>query len=104
MAAFSGTERENNQRTYVSGYATCYDMFHMAVNLPFIHQKKKTYWEYSRAPLIRINWEGEPFGYAENPDNWIFLCKQATLAGWSGKKNLQTAILGYIFIYVQTKY
>jgi hypothetical protein len=23
--------------------------------------------------LIRINWDGEPSGYAENPDNWIFL-------------------------------
>ena len=28
---------------------------------------------YSRTPLIRINWEGEPSGYAENPDNWICL-------------------------------
>jgi hypothetical protein len=27
------------------------------------------------APLIRINWDDEPSGYAENPDNWIFLCK-----------------------------
>ena len=25
---------------------------------------------YSRNALTRINWEG---GYAENPDNWIFL-------------------------------
>ena len=31
-------------------------------------------------PLIRINWEGEPSGYAENLDNWIFLWKQTTLA------------------------
>jgi len=28
---------------------------------------------YSRTPLIRINWDGEPFGYAENPDKWILL-------------------------------
>jgi hypothetical protein len=28
---------------------------------------------YSRTPLIRINWDGEPFGYAEIPDNWSFL-------------------------------
>jgi hypothetical protein len=28
---------------------------------------------YSRTPLIRINWDGEPSGYAENTDNWIFL-------------------------------
>jgi hypothetical protein len=30
---------------------------------------------YSRAPLIRINLDGEPSGYAEIPDNWIFLLK-----------------------------
>ena len=24
-------------------------------------------------PLIRINCDSEPSGYAENPDNWIFL-------------------------------
>jgi hypothetical protein len=27
----------------------------------------------SRTPLIRINLDGEPSEYAENPDNWIFL-------------------------------
>jgi len=26
-----------------------------------------------KTPLIRISWEGEPSGYAENPDNWILL-------------------------------
>jgi hypothetical protein len=31
------------------------------------------YFTYSRTPLIRINWDGKPPGYAENPDNWIFL-------------------------------
>jgi hypothetical protein len=30
-------------------------------------------WKYSSTPLIRINWDGEPTGYAENPDNWILL-------------------------------
>jgi len=29
--------------------------------------------KYSRTPLIRINWDGETSGYAENPDNCIFL-------------------------------
>jgi hypothetical protein len=29
--------------------------------------------QYSRTPLIRINWDGEPSGYAENLDNLIFL-------------------------------
>jgi hypothetical protein len=28
---------------------------------------------YSRTPFIRINWDGELSGYAENPDNWLFL-------------------------------
>jgi hypothetical protein len=27
----------------------------------------------SRTPLIRVNWDGEPSGYAESPDNWIFI-------------------------------
>jgi len=35
---------------------------------------------YSRTPLIRMNWDDEPFRYAENPDKWIFLCKYANLA------------------------
>jgi hypothetical protein len=25
--------------------------------------------KYSKTPLIWINWDGEPSGYAENPDN-----------------------------------
>jgi len=29
--------------------------------------------QYSRTSVIRINWDSEPAGYAENPDNWIFL-------------------------------
>ena len=28
---------------------------------------------YSITPQIQINWDGQPSGYAENPDNWIFL-------------------------------
>jgi hypothetical protein len=31
--------------------------------------------KYSITPLIRINWYRESSGYAENPDNWIFLWK-----------------------------
>ena len=30
----------------------------------------------------RVNWEGELSGYAENPDNCIFLWKWGTLAVW----------------------
>jgi hypothetical protein len=32
---------------------------------------------YSRTLLIWINWDGEPSGYAEDLDNWIFPCKLA---------------------------
>jgi len=31
--------------------------------------------KYNTNPHMRINWNGEPSGYAENPDNWIFLRK-----------------------------
>jgi len=34
---------------------------------------------YGRTPLIRINWDGEPSGYAENPDNWIFSLKMGDI-------------------------
>jgi hypothetical protein len=34
---------------------------------------------YSRTPLIRINWDGEPSGYAENPDNSILIWEQAVV-------------------------
>jgi len=33
--------------------------------------------EFSRTPLIRFNWDGYASGYADNPDNWIFLLKWA---------------------------
>ena len=36
----------------------------------------------SRTPIIRISLDGELSGYADNPDNWIFLWKQAALAIW----------------------
>jgi hypothetical protein len=29
--------------------------------------------KYGITPLIQINCDGEQSGYAENPDNWIFL-------------------------------
>jgi len=28
--------------------------------------------KYGRTPLIWINWNSEPSGYAENTGNWIF--------------------------------
>ena len=32
-----------------------------------------TDYNYNGTLLIRINWDGKPPGYAENPDNWVFL-------------------------------
>jgi hypothetical protein len=42
-----------------------------------IEKERKTrlevaFMKYSATPLIRINWEGEASGYAENSDNWFF--------------------------------
>jgi hypothetical protein len=34
---------------------------------------KAVFWEYIITPIIWINWDREPSGYAENLDNWIFL-------------------------------
>ena len=36
---------------------------------------QETHWyaQNSRIPLVRINWEGQPSGYAQNQDNWIFI-------------------------------
>jgi hypothetical protein len=44
----------------------------------------------SKAPFIRINWDSEPSGYAENPDYWIFLREQGTMVG-----------LNFVFYYLQ---
>jgi hypothetical protein len=35
----------------------------------------KAHMKYGRTPLIWSNWDGQPSGYAENPDNWSFLLK-----------------------------
>jgi len=35
--------------------------------------------QYSRTPIIQINWDGEPTGYEQNPNKWIFLRKYVAL-------------------------
>ena len=40
----------------------------------------------NRTLIMRINWDVEPSGYVENPDNWTILWKKSTLAVSSGKK------------------
>ena len=59
---------------------------------------------HSRSPLIRINWDDAPSGYAENPDNWIFSLKIGYIGSLNWKTFLITAILGAIFIYVTIKH
>jgi len=59
---------------------------------------------YSRTPLIRTKWDGESSGYAEDPDNRIFLWKLPALRVWIGKQFLQTAVLCYVFNYIQIKH
>jgi len=54
--------------------------------------------QYSTTPLIRINWDDEPSGYAENPGNWIFLWQQATMAVWSGKKSTNGCCRLYVYL------
>jgi hypothetical protein len=44
----------------------------LVTNLHFWPETELGTVKYSRTPLIRINLDGEPSGYAENPDNWIF--------------------------------
>ena len=43
----------------------------------------------TRNPIIRIDWDCETSGYAENSDNWKFLVeKWATFAVWRGENDL----------------
>ena len=46
-----------------------------------------TKYEYNRTQLIRFNWDGDPSGYADNPDNWIFLWKWVTWSVWTWAVN-----------------
>ena len=39
------------------------------INVLNLKGQKEGY-KYSRTPLIPINWDYEPSGYAENPNNW----------------------------------
>jgi hypothetical protein len=39
------------------------------IDFRIVHKK----YQYSRTPFIRIKWDGEPSGYAENPVIGIFI-------------------------------
>jgi hypothetical protein len=66
-----------------------------------MHTKSQTCpFIYSRTPLIRINWDGEPSGYAENPDNWTFFKNKLH---WQFEvEKLQTDGCLRLHIYLQT--
>jgi hypothetical protein len=49
-----------------------------------------------------INWDGQPFGYTENPDNWIFFFENRLNWQYEVEKKIpQTAILGLLTYSVQ---
>jgi hypothetical protein len=49
---------------------------------------------YSRTPLIRINWDGQPFEYAENPDNRIFSLKISYIGSFKWEKKVYQQLFG----------
>jgi len=60
---------------------------------------------YSLTPIIQVNCDSVPSGYAENPDKLDFFSfKIGHIGSLKWKNILQTVILGYIFIYVQIKH
>ena len=58
----------------------------------------------SLTPIIGVNGEGVSSGYAENPDKFDFSLKIGYIGSYKWKQRLQTAILGYVFIYEQIKH
>ena len=44
------------------------------------------------APHIRINWDGELSGYAENPDNWIFSFENRLLWQFVAEKDFYKSL------------
>ena len=54
-------------------------------------------------PRIRDNWNGEPSGYAQNPDNWIFFLI-VYIGNMQLNKYLPPAVVDCIFIYIQVKH
>jgi hypothetical protein len=60
--------------------------------------------KYSITQIIRIILERKPSEYAENPGNWILLENRLHWQFKVEKEILQTAVLGYILIYVHTKH
>jgi len=49
---------------------------------------------------MRINWDGETSGYAENPDNWVFSLKIGYIDSlkWGKKKSANGCLRRYIYL------
>ena len=80
------TGYEQNIKQHISGGGGGIGSYaHLSILLWVFEIKKKfavrnlakfiyfRFYKNSITPLIRNNFDGEPSGYAENPDNWIFL-------------------------------
>jgi hypothetical protein len=50
-------------------------------------------------PLIRIIWEGDPSGFAENPDNWIFFGNRLPGPFEIEKISTNSCLATYLFTY-----
>ena len=56
---------------FFSEKKNCFYKYHFFFAIPKPYVVCEVGFEYSRTLLIQINWDGEPSGYAENPDKWI---------------------------------
>ena len=81
--------RHGVRQQYVWNFDILLNRLYVAPQKTAISVNHSEMWEVShcsRTPLIRIKLDDEPSWYEESPDNRMFLWKQATLAGWSGKQ------------------
>ena len=61
-------------------------------------------YDISNLRINQINWDGEPSGYAENPENWGFSLKIGFIASLKWETISTKGCLGYMFIYLQIKH
>jgi len=68
MVRYWGTDNACLCSAQGKGLGQRYDMLEFGTQTAAISGSN-----YSRTALIPINWDGEPHGYARNPDNWNYL-------------------------------
>jgi hypothetical protein len=93
-------------------YSTCNEKLYPSQNqskypsnIPGKHDtknyRKQLYWAlhtHSTTPTIRINWDCELSGYAENLDNWIFFENRLHFQFKVEKNSCKWLFLDYTFI------